>query len=512
MIKLSQEGENDVRLGRLFLIIFILCLIHSFWAISVGWNNFLLDKHDFRQTQTAISTFYILKNGFSLAYETPVLGLPWSIPMEFPIYQGIVALIARVSSSPLDQTGRFVSAFFFYLSLIPIYGVLHCLNISKSHRWIFLSLFVASPLYLFWSRTFMIESTALFFSLAYFFFVCFYFRRQSLLFALLAGLFATIGGLTKITTLIGFVILAILWTIANWFQKNTDRNLGKDLILPIIFFFILPYLVSKSWIDFADYQKALNPMADFLTSASLKSWNFGTISQKLSFGKWGGYLYRTTRDIFGSAVFSYFILVFLPFLTNRKILSLGASLVFILIVAVFTNLHFVHNYYPYGNGVFLIFAMGFIMTGLVERKQIFFKYFGLSLIMLILLLQLKFYRNGWYPSASNPSLGNYKKEISAQVRKLTSPNGILLIYGEDWNPSIPYYSQRRSLMVPEFLYGLDSVKKALKILSTSQDKIEAMILCNKVKGNQNHKEELLNLHGFKQEAIFSNERCAIYRK
>jgi hypothetical protein len=40
-----------------------------------------------------------------LAYETPVWGYPWSIPMEFPIYQWIVALFGLIGI-PIETAGR----------------------------------------------------------------------------------------------------------------------------------------------------------------------------------------------------------------------------------------------------------------------------------------------------------------------------------------------------------------------------------------------------------------------
>ena len=131
---------------KILLLIFAACLIHSFWGISRGWNNPLIDAHAFRQTQTAISVFYLLKGSPWLAYETPVLGVPWSIPMEFPLYQGIVAILVKLLQTPIDQTGRFVSAFFFYLSLIPIYVILSYLQVARAFRWLFEFIFSQSSL------------------------------------------------------------------------------------------------------------------------------------------------------------------------------------------------------------------------------------------------------------------------------------------------------------------------------------------------------------------------------
>jgi hypothetical protein len=221
---------------KILLLIFAVCLIHSLWAISRGWNNPLIDAHAFRQTQTAISVFYLLKGSPWLAYETPVLGVPWSIPMEFPLYQGIVAILVKLFQTPIDQTGRFVSAFFFYLSLIPIYVILSYLQVARAFRWLFLSLFLASPLYLFWARTFMIESTALFFSLAYLACIAVYFRYKSPIIALLACLFGIAASLTKVTTMAGFLILACVWIGINWFKKDSSRNLAKDLLIPVVVF------------------------------------------------------------------------------------------------------------------------------------------------------------------------------------------------------------------------------------------------------------------------------------
>jgi hypothetical protein len=115
----SRIDQVKIFLGGIFAI----CLVHSFWAMSIGWNNSILDMHGFRQTQTAISTYFVLQGGAWLAYETPVLGAPWSIPFEFPLYQWITAVWVKISGIPLDQAGRSVSVVFYYLTLWPGYVV-----------------------------------------------------------------------------------------------------------------------------------------------------------------------------------------------------------------------------------------------------------------------------------------------------------------------------------------------------------------------------------------------------
>src|ERR1051325_8788424 len=101
-----------------FLVAFLVALI---WAQSVsqtGWWHSISDRHGFRQTQTAITSYYLIRGGPFLRYETPVFGRPWSTPFEFPLYQWIVAAASEYFATPLNQTGRFIGLAFFYLSLL----------------------------------------------------------------------------------------------------------------------------------------------------------------------------------------------------------------------------------------------------------------------------------------------------------------------------------------------------------------------------------------------------------
>src|SRR5580693_5466937 len=57
-----RADENALPARRLCTTIVVgLSLVYlgfSFWATTVGWNNTIFDNHGFRQSQTAISTFY----------------------------------------------------------------------------------------------------------------------------------------------------------------------------------------------------------------------------------------------------------------------------------------------------------------------------------------------------------------------------------------------------------------------------------------------------------------------
>src|SRR5271154_4345091 len=108
----SLDGRDAKALNIAIWTLLGLSLLFSLWVTTVGWHNSIFDFHGFRQAQTAISAESIRNGGPILRYETPVLGPPWSLPFEFPLYQALVALLARIFGTPIDQTGRFVSEVF----------------------------------------------------------------------------------------------------------------------------------------------------------------------------------------------------------------------------------------------------------------------------------------------------------------------------------------------------------------------------------------------------------------
>jgi hypothetical protein len=488
---------------NIFLLLFIACLLYSLLALSTGWNNPLLDQHSFRQTQTAIGVYYMLRKSSWLAYETPVLGAPWSIPFEFPMYQWLVAVLVKFSNAPLDQAGRFVSACLFYLSLVPIYIILGCLNIQSRYRWVFLSLLVASPLYIFWSRTFMIESTALFLSLAYLAAVGSYFHQKKAVFVLFAILFGISGAVVKITTFAGFLLAASLFTLHTWQKSQKNKfNTISTVVIPAIAFVLIPYIAVLEWTHFADSHKLLNPItSEFITSKALTTWNFGTLEQRFSFA----FLRPFKRVFWGDfPALSPVALALTPclFFGQYRKLALVSLALFVFPILVFTNLHIIHGYYQYANGVFLIMATGFCLLNLLESEGLQ-KNLGFGALILCLLFQVKL---DWIQATNTkekPVL-----EAAAAIRKYTSPSDVLLIYGYDWSPALPYYSQRRALMFPGMrLPSEPKLKSALTQLS--KYRVGAIVTCLK-KFQSNELVGLVTAYHFQNTAAFSTSECRVY--
>src|SRR5262249_60197892 len=127
----------------------------------------LIEAFGFRQTQTTLSVYWMLKEHAFIDYSTPVLGAPWQLPFEAPVYQVAVAALVALTGGDPDACGRIVAPAFFCGMLWCAYQVLReLLPASKRTVLLFVVAMLASPHVVFWARTFMIESCAEFFSMA----------------------------------------------------------------------------------------------------------------------------------------------------------------------------------------------------------------------------------------------------------------------------------------------------------------------------------------------------------
>jgi len=429
------------RLGTAIAWTFGSLLVFSLWAVSCGWTHNLLDAHGFRQTQTAISTYYLLKGSSVLAYETPVLGPPWSIPFEFPLYQWLVALAVAVLDLNIESAGRLVSVSFFYLSFISIFSVLGVLHIGRNQRLIVLSFILSSPLYLFWSRTFMIESAALFLSVTFLALFMRVFERWSPLAGFSALLIGCLGGMVKITTFYGFAAAAAAFAACTMWR---DRTITVRRVACAGCLLGVPVLATMMWTSFADAHKALNPFAGFVRSAALHRWTFGTLEQRFALDPtWSVITVRAIWDASGSpGVYATLASI----LWSKRYFAHYSICIGVYLVAMltFANLHVVHEYYAYATGIFIIAAQGFAICSLLEgsrRQQIV----GTTMMFVLIALSLRAYLTGQnqIQQAENPGIVRF----AGRIEELSRPEDVLLVYGFDWSPELPYYAKRRALMV-----------------------------------------------------------------
>jgi hypothetical protein len=450
-----------VELG--LVLIAVLCFTYSLYITIKYANQVPLDNFSFRQTQTALTAYWLVKNGFSLAYETPVAGPPWSIPFEFPIYQYIVALASQITKYSLDATGRVVSFIFLALCLIPVRAIIKNLNLSIFVFYIFAALLFSSPLYLYWGRSFMIETTAVFFSIAAIkYFIDIAQSRSSLKSPLLFLIFITLGILQKATT--GLPVLAVLGLVylymsikdysSDMVGKNTTVYLFffKRIMLAFIYFGI-PLAIGIIWTLYTDHIKMLNSLGVSLTSSALAKWNWGTVIQRLSFNFYSDVLWRRIFENNLSGALGLVILLVGFFSNTKKSIKL---IIFVSITMgllpmfLFINLHVRHDYYQTGNLIFLIFAcamsLGHVLNNHFENKFILI---AITIIMLTsnYLCFTKLYLPVVIKVFDKQNSRDYG--ISEVLKREIPEDKYFVVFGDLWSSSFTYFTERKSFTVPE---------------------------------------------------------------
>jgi hypothetical protein len=445
----TTGNASTPRLNRLAWILSAVALAHALFILVAWLNAPLLDQHDFRQTQTALSSYWLLHGGPVFAYETPVLGSPWSIPFEFPLYQGLVAGLAA-TGVPLDAAGRLVSFAFFVAGFWPLRMLWADLRLPPLGLPIACALLLAAPEYAFWSRTFLMESCAWFFALLWLaLFVRFLMAGRATV-ALAATLAGVVGILVKATTLPAFALIGGLFYAARgvaWLRAGLPRRDLARLTLALVAL-LLPFAVGIAWVIDGDAVKLANPVGRLLTSAALEQWNYGTLAQRTGSLLWLAIMpQRMLFDMFGPA-WGVALVILAWALYRRRNTSVILLLVlgFFVPILIFTNLYIIHNYYLYANAAFLIAAVAVALGALADSPRGAARVCAVLVVILIsqftdfYLRQIRWLR-------TDPGL-HAPYQIALAARDLIPPDGSLVVLGEQWSSVVPYYSQRKALVVP----------------------------------------------------------------
>jgi len=331
------------------------------------YQAFIIDEHSFRQTQTAITAKYLLIDRAVFAYTTPVLGAPWAIPMEFPTYQIFAALLYLATGLPWEVTGRIVSYTFFVLSWIVVLRLLEFVKMELKYRLVVLAVYILHPTYLFWSRTFMIETTALFFTLLFLQKLIEFSCERTARNIIVVTIVGIVAAVTKVTTFIPALILLVLYLIV--FKRNylCNRMHISRAALEDLFIIVVPCLFALIWVHYTDNIKLQNPLGASLTSAALSGWNWGTWGQRLDYVTWEK-CFEYARSYYLFLFMPIFIAIILYSEKKTYFTNTCNRLVFVCLVGylsgplLFTNLYFRHNYYWAGNTVYLTVAIGILVA------------------------------------------------------------------------------------------------------------------------------------------------------
>ena len=461
------------------------------WAVSRGWNNGNLPGCEFRQSQTALSAYFIQRDhDFSLAYPTPVLGKPWSIPMEFPLYQWSAVALSKATGLPLIQAGRTVSLVCLLLALPAVALLLRRIGLDRPQRLVAMGLVLTCPLLIFYARSFLIETMALMASLWFTAAFVETLRTRSVFWLIVASVAGAVAGTVKVTTFILYLIPAAGWggwcllrawreRVGSWRQVVGVLGWGLGSVA-------VPFLATMAWTDFADAVKALNPSGAFLVSDNLMGYNFGLgdLNVRFSATAWLDMLHFWQHGILPVPVVVAVTAVAVLFGGRWRWPALGCIGLFFLAQFIFPKLYASHEYYFVANAALLVLAASFTLAATTESPCCPRWLGGLAAVALLVSQALLFSRSYWRPDLSYVSPGG--TGLTQLLRHLTDPNELLVIVGKDWDSTTPFNAQRRTLMVRHGLeHDWSYIRSAFRALGV--DPVGALLLC----GEQRQNTELL---------------------
>lgn len=426
-----------------------------FWISTL--HQPLIDRHEFRQTQTALSALFMQPGVEGLLnYPTPVVGAPWSIPFEFPLYQWLTHQLAHHSGLALSASGRLLSVLFGVGCLWPASRLMRRAGLDGLAIKLFSVLYFTSSIYLYWNRAFLMESTALFLTLTS---LDLYAQLRQLESASLKTLgvlstaFAISLGLAlvvKATT----ALPALALMVGSWLWPSgpkahrPQRGLQQLMVAAAI---AVAFAMLYSWTRHADALKQLNPIGAKLTSSALGAWNLGAFSQRLQPELWQKVVWQ--RMLTPVAALPIAALLAAAIWRGDKVLKayLLASLFLAFApLLIFTNLHIVHAYYQAGNQIYLLMAVAGSAAMLLDQNRQ--KPVQTSLVMaaltIMILGSLHDFTTNYWPRAQRSS--SSKLVIGERIQQLTPTTSGILVFGDDWSSAFAYHSQRRAFTRPDW--------------------------------------------------------------
>jgi hypothetical protein len=313
----------------------------------------------------------------------------------------------------------------------------------------------------------MIESTAVFFGFVFLAGVeralaCG--KRRWWIVALFASLACALVKVTSYPTF-GIAALGILvWKkdlIVN--PQIADKRKFRALLLPflgIAFIGIATIAATSAWTHHADSIKMENSLSLFLTSNNLESWNFGTLTQKTDIQNWKELFNRSIPEAIGAYWVMCFLLVAGCFQTGKKLaLFVGLLILYLIPMAIFTNLHLVHSYYQYANSFWLVLALGLAVAEISKRAPLFLT--GAA-VLTITAAQLNTYFKKYYPATRLKTAGAL--EIGKYITANSDKNQSIIVIGDDWSPEVSFHAARRAIYIPPWLSQVEAAVVLKKIL------------------------------------------------
>lgn len=409
-------------------------------------------QHLFRQSQTAAVSRNIAEEGFIQGGTLlEVFGPGSRVPFEFPLFQQLVAMLSALGLG-IEFSGQLLALLFFQLSAILATRLVLLRNGEGPARAFVISTQVA-PFGVNWSTAFLIEFLAVFLGLLMLTLFDLWTnsntRRRSLATILLSLCAAVLAGLVKITTLGIFLVMMGFWALL------TRQTFQTTFVKVASFLFLSAASISSSivWTSYADNLKSATPATAWLTSSQLRSWNFGTVSQRLDPQTWLQ-IFEYGEQIWFSHVIALVAIASLAVLvwqSRATVLETAAVASALSGPIVFTNLYFVHSYYMsavYFQILMVIAPLALRLAAVLRGRSTDVR--AGALVLLVALTGSTLMKETVRTELWSTFVVRSPSEAGEELRAIAEAHedSIIVVTRCDWNPQIHWETGLILFMIP----------------------------------------------------------------
>jgi hypothetical protein len=398
-------------------------------------------QHSFRQSQTALLVRQFMDHGFDLRSPLPVLGPPYFVPMEFPLFQGVAAAMANALHMSASVAAGLLSLVLFELAALFI-GLLVRRWFGASAALLTILLMQLVPFGWVWGPASLMEFLPVAASLAGFLLLDSWVARRS--WWLVIGATATIvlAFLVKPTTAVVLSPILLVPVLRMGRERSGSR---WRTVLVLLVPSIAGVISAALWTRYADAIKAESPFTEFLTSRALLSWNFGYPSQRFLPSQMAVYS-ENLAAIAGPALLLLLLVALSIVLNPRRVEPVALALVPASAFLIFTNLFVVHTYYAAAvmPAVVATTAIALVSVARLSRdrlQRLLIVGFGAALVLTA----------GWTSREGSTAEYFYNQYIerglSAEIRENTPAGAGIIVVGCDWSSETLYGAERRGLMM-----------------------------------------------------------------
>jgi 4-amino-4-deoxy-L-arabinose transferase-like glycosyltransferase len=411
-------------------------------------NQKLLELHSFRQTQTAWTALIFHQQGIDLFHsKLPVLGPPWELPFEFPLFQAIASQV--MNFLPTDPAMRVTGLAFFVVTAIVTWRLVARLA-GEVTGLVCLIVFSTSGLALLWSRTSMIEYFVTAASVGGLYFLIRWHERATWRWYALAMFVGIIAMLVKPTTAVLYLPAILVLGLTTWRAKDRVFHSMRRYWIEIGAVIAVPLAFGQAWTMWADSIKAAQQFTADQTSAALWTWNYGTIAQRMDPGTWDLIGQRLHDLVFGGLPLVWTALAIFGclWLPRYRAFALTWVLSAALGPLVFINLYWVHDYYLIALSPMAAAGIAFGFRWLLVEWRFVVPAILAAALAVSWVVGIKDSQHYWGIQFWQTGGGEDHAEAAAYIDARSQSTDLVVVTGrEGWIPATLYYAQRWGLML-----------------------------------------------------------------